>query len=329
MDDTMLKIAKQFDKNAASIEFFTECRNLIYKVGCQGYSFILRLINQENRSKGQIESELDFQNYLFCNGADVVQPLLTEFGESCLSLDMNNHRYWVSAFKYANGKNWYERTDSSEETLQRIGKALGKIHQLSKVYSPTKVVKRRLWNEQQELIKAETLFKNYNTELYNKFIDYIRKMDATEKSSSNFGLTHGDYLMSNYLIDDSNNITIIDFDECEYSWYVADLAICMRCYLTGDDPLKVSQKTTETEMIHYNLLLGYKSEKPIDEEMVFGLDRYIRIRDFIEISQLLELISQGKLLNNVENKLLDTCFDRVMNNKPFLDFDTIRVKQIL
>jgi Ser/Thr protein kinase RdoA (MazF antagonist) len=329
MNNILLRIAKQFDKNAASVEFFTECRNLIYKVNCLGYFIILRLVDQKHRNKEQIESELDFQKYLFYNGADVVNPLITEGNESCLSVEINNSNYWASAFEYANGNNWYDRTDSSKEIFQSIGKVLGKIHRLSKEYSLKKVVKRRLWNEQQELIKADKLFKNYSMELYNKFIEYIQYMDASEKSSSNFGLTHGDYLQSNYLIDDKNRVTVIDFDECEYSWFAADLAICMRCYLIGDDPMKLSQKAAEAEMIHYNLLLGYKSENSINEEMVFGLDKYFRIRDFIELSQLLELLSQGKTLCDVENKLLDTCLDRILNNKPFLIFDTRKTECLL
>ena len=324
----LLKVAKQFDKNSRSIEFLTECRNIIYKVHCLDRFIVLRLVDQKRRCKKQIESELDFQIYLSSNGANVVRPLFTVSGESCIPLEMNNCNYWISAFEYAEGKNWYDRTDGSEKVLQIIGQELGKIHRLSKEYRPQNVIKRRLWCEQQELIKASELFKNYDIALYEAFIEFIQKMDSLGKSKDTFGLTHGDYLMSNYLID-NNRLTIIDFDECEYSWYVMDLAICIRCYLIGDDPKSISQKIEEAEMIHYNLLLGYKSENIVTEEMVFGLNRFIKIRDFIELSQLLERLSQGKSLCRVENELLNTGLDRIINNKPFLNFNTRRVKGLL
>lgn len=324
----LLKVAKQFDKNSRSIEFLTECRNIIYKVHCLDRFIVLRFVDQKRRCKKQIASELDFQNYLFSNGAKVARPLFTISGESCVPLEMNNCNYWISAFEYVEGKNWYDRMDDSEKILQIIGQELGKIHRLAKEYHPQNVVKRRLWCEQQELVKASELFKNYDIALYETFTEYIQKMDSSGKSNDTFGLTHGDYLMSNYLID-NNGVTVIDFDECEYSWYAMDLAICIRCYLIGDNPHSISQKIEEAERIHYNLLLGYQSENTVTDEMVFGLDRFIKIRDFIELSQLLERLSQGKSLCNVENELLNTGLNRIINDKPFLNFDVRRVKGLL
>jgi Ser/Thr protein kinase RdoA (MazF antagonist) len=70
-----LETAKQFDKNAVSVEFLTKCRNTIYKVHCADYMFVLRLSRQQHRNAEQIKSELDFQKYLYNNGAAVAKPL--------------------------------------------------------------------------------------------------------------------------------------------------------------------------------------------------------------------------------------------------------------
>lgn len=327
MENILMKIAKGFDKHALSVEFLTQYRNTIYKVYCLDYIFILRLTNENYRSIEQIESELDFQRYLFRNGANVSQPLKTESGESCVIVEMNNQKYLVSAFEYSHGKNWYERDDNSEETYIHIGKALGKIHKLSKEYIPVNVVKRRLWSEQQELIKADVLFRNYSSELHNIFTEYMRQMDKEIRNENNFGLTHGDYLCSNYLIDGNNHFTVIDFDECEYSWFAADLAICMRCYLFNTEkPFELPEKAKEAERMHYNLLLGYKSENNISKEMVFELDKYFKIRDFIELSQLL---GHQESFNDIEKVLFDMNLDRILNNKPFLQFNTEKAEKLL
>lgn len=324
----MLKIAKQFAKDIISVEFLTECRNSIYKVNCKKYSFVIRLINQKRKSKEQIESELHFQNYLFDNGADVVRPLPSYLGDYCIDSQIDDQRYWVSAFEYAEGKDWSERDDNNEKTFQLIGKALGKIHRLSKEYDAKDRVKRRLWSEQQELINAPILYKNYNPALYEAFVRHMEVMDNLEKNVHTFGLTHGDYLMSNYLIDD-DNIKVIDFDECEYSWYAMDLAICMRCYLIGDAPEKVSNKVSVAEMMHYHLLSGYSTENTVNEQMVYAINSLIKVRDFIELSQLLELLDQGKTLGHTENKLLQTDLDRVINDNLFLNFNKQRVEKLL
>ena len=327
MENALLKIAKQFDKNAVSVEILAECRNLIYKVNCADNLFVLRLSGEWHRNAQQIESELDFLDYLFCNGADVAKPLKTESGESYVEFEIDNSHYIVSAFEYVAGKNWDERNDHSEEVYQKIGKSLGKIHRLSKGYKPANAAKRRLWSEQQELQKADVLFKNYDVALYDKFMEFMRQMKGEEeKNGTEFGLTHGDYLGSNYLIDAANNIKVIDFDECEYSWFAVDLAICMRCYLFWTEhPEELPNKTKEAEIMHYNLLLGYSSENKVGKEMVFELEKYIKIRDYIELSQILD----QKELNDLEQTLFKMNLDRVLNDTPFLEFSTARAEKLL
>lgn len=290
----LIDIAKKYTQDVISVEFLARCRNLIYKANCRKYAFVLRLINKTNKDKGQIESELTFQNYLFQNGADVVRPLPSCFGEYCLSY----HEYWVSAFEYAAGKDWDERNDHNERTFQLIGKALGKIHRLSKEYDPN---------------------------LYDVFVKHMEVMDRFEKSPQTFGLTHGDYLMSNYLIAD-NKIKVIDFDECEYSWYAMDLAICMRCYLIGSSPESVSDKISEAEMMHYNILKGYSTENIINEQMIYELNALIRVRDFIELSQILERLTKHEEICDMENKLLYADLERTIKGKPFMEFRTKKVE---
>lgn len=329
MNNVLLETAKQFDKNAVSVELLTKCRNAIYKVHCADYMFVLRLSSEQHRNAEQIRSELDFQKYLFNNGAAVAKPLQTESGEICLPFEMDNSCFIGSAFEYVEGKSWEERKDNSEETFILIGKTLGKIHKLSKEYKPVNVVKRRSWSEQQELLKAD-IFKKHSAELYDKFVEFMRQMDKKEKNEDTFGLTHGDYLVSNYLIDDNKNLTVIDFDECEYSWFAADLAICIRAYLFWtENPAALSHKADEAEMMHYNLLLGYGSENKITKDMVYDLEKYIKIRDYIELAN--QLSFESNIFNDypIEKTLFEMNFDRIVNDKPFLEFSTTRAEKLL
>jgi len=329
MGNILLETAKQFCKNAVSTELLAKCRNTIYKVGCEDYSFVLRLSSEHHRNADQIKSELDFQKYLFDNGAAVAEPLQTESGEMCFPLEMDNSRFICSAFAYVKGKSWDERKDESEQIFVKIGAALGKIHRLSKEYYPVNAVKRRLWSEQQELLKFD-IFKKHSIELYNKYLDFMLQMDKEEKTADTFGLTHGDYLVSNYLIDDADNITVIDFDECEYSWFAADLAICIRAYLFWtENPAALPQKAAEAEMMHYNLLRGYGSENTITADMVYDLEKYIKIRDYIELASQLSFEPETFNEYPIEKTLYEMNLDRLVNDKPFLEYSKARIEKLL
>ena len=321
------KIAKGFDKNVRSVEYLARCRNRIYKAKCGSYSIVLRLTSLSCRTKEEIMEELSFQNYLFENGAPVSQPIQYENGQWYTEVLIDEEQYYVSAFRFVEGKNWDERDDLKPEILFNIGKALGKIHALSEIYGEQRKI-RRMWYEQQELKNAPALFGKYNPALLEAFEKFMDQMKSSKSDRDSFGLTHGDFLMSNYLVN-GDQVTVIDFDECEYSWYVMDLAICMRCYLLGEDPENLSKKSGLAEMIYYNLLQGYRSEHIITPEMVYGLNQYIAVRDYIELSQLLQAIDEGIELNDIENILLDGALDRVMNHKPFIDFDLVRIEKML
>ena len=325
MDSTILETARKFNEVVLSVEHITTCRNIIYKAVCNDNRFVIRLTDQQVRTKEQIECELQFQEYLFENGADVTKPLITTDNKRIIECVIGTKRYYASAFTFAEGLNWWERVDESPEILCQIGKALGKVHKLSKNYKAV-TYKRRKWYEQQELTEAPELFEEYSKELYASFMNSVNQMKALEDDQNRYGLTHGDYLMSNYLID-NEKVTIIDFDESEYSWFAMDLAICIRCYLVGDEPEKVNEKVELAERIHYNLLLGYQSENIITSDMIYDLNKYIRIRDYIEIAQLLRIIKQGGTLCDVEKKLLKIDLDRVIHNKPFIEFNLSRISK--
>lgn len=325
MDSAILEIAKKFSEGVLSVEYITACRNVIYKAVCKDDRFVIRLTDQRVRTKEQIECELLFQDYLYENGANVTKPLKTIDNEWVIKCVNGTKLYYASAFTFAEGLNWDERADESPEILYQIGKALGKVHKLSKNYKPANY-KRRKWFEQQDLAEAPELFKEYSRELYASYISYIDQMKALEKDQDRYGLTHGDYLMSNYMID-NGKVMIIDFDESEYSWFAMDLAICIRCYLVGDEPEKVSEKVERAERIHYNLLSGYQSENAITSDMIYDLNKYICVRDYIEIAQLLRIMKQGGMLCDIENRLLRTDLERVLHNRPFIEFDLGRLSK--
>jgi Ser/Thr protein kinase RdoA (MazF antagonist) len=197
----LLRIAEQYDSNALNLEFLRKSHNYTYKVICPDSSFILRLSSEQHRSKNQILSELDFQYYLHKNGASVVSPLITNENECIIPVLVDGHMFYATAFSWAEGLNWDNRSlDLTLDGLFNIGKELGKIHRLSMNYKPENVEKRRLWNENQHLVKAYEIFKAYDIKLYGAFIEYMDDMRALSKDESLFGLTHGDYLLSNYMI---------------------------------------------------------------------------------------------------------------------------------
>ena len=50
-------------------------------------------------------------------------------------------------------------------------------------------------------------------------------LDSLPKDDDCYGLIHADIHQGNFFVDENDNITIFDFDDCHYHWFAYDLAV--------------------------------------------------------------------------------------------------------
>lgn len=285
-------------------------------------NFILRIASSLHRSKEETLSEIDFLLYLKEKGISLSSPIMGLDGEYVYEISNGNERYIISAFEIAKGNDFRTRGDDNNTRLIEVGCMLGKLHKYSKLYKPHKIGLRRQWNESQHLLKAGNLFKTNYPELKVKFDKFIFEMNNQPKDNDSYGLIHGDFLFSNYFFDD-NNITIIDFDECEYSWFVYDIAVCMYYYLLGGNPSELETKIEEAESILFNLLTGYIEENSIDIRWIKSIDLFFRMREFVLLSTMSEIPYNS--LIGWQKSFFDGAYERQMTDKPFIQADYVKV----
>jgi Ser/Thr protein kinase RdoA (MazF antagonist) len=257
-------------------------RNLVYICVREGKSeYVLRLSILGDRKKEEYLAEAEFVHYLAEAGApvsDVIPSLnqnlvesFTEDGKEC----------FVMLFSYAKGilisDNGYRYREGAplDEYFYNTGKTLGAIHRLSKVYKP---VNKRTeyfdkYNQEyiEELIPDE--FKDLKIAIGERLEDF-HKLPVNE---SVYGLVHFDFSDGNYHIDmNTGDITVFDFDNCMYCWYMFDLAN-LWIHGTGwfqnePDP----EKRMEGMKGYFDTVLdGYRSETDISDDDLSQLQLFI------------------------------------------------------
>ena len=205
-------------------------RNRIVIVSRNGdKQYVLRFSILGDRTEEDYLAETAFVRFLAENGAPVADVVPSVRGRLVERVEADGKAVYVSLFAYARGMlladNGYRYREGAplSEYFHNTGKALGAIHRLSKGYVP---VRRR-----------PDYFDKYNRTYLDRLIpeEYgglktaiARRLDefrALPKDKSRYGLVHFDYSDGNFHIDmDTGAVTVFDFDNCMYCWYMFDLA---------------------------------------------------------------------------------------------------------
>lgn len=257
-------------------------RNVVFVCNQNGENkYILRVSMLGDKKEQDYLAETDFVHYLAQNKApvaDVIPSVNNKFVE-CFECDGNE--IFISLFEYAKGMlisdNGYRYREGAPltEYFYNTGKTLGKIHKLSKNFSPT--------------YQRENYFDKYNMEYINSLIPetyaplkaaIFERFDLFHTLPVHkdcFGLVHFDFSDGNYHIDMENgDITVFDFDNCMNCWYMFDLAN-LWTHGVGWFQFEPDAKKRMAGMEQYfaTILEGYKSETEISDEFLDQLQLFI------------------------------------------------------
>jgi Ser/Thr protein kinase RdoA (MazF antagonist) len=100
------------------------------------------------------------------------------------------------------------------------------MHKLSKNYSPinNKIIRHDFVNNMGNLLIPKYLPKNKEI-IKKKFNILINESNPLSKDKDSYGLIHADFGDGNFVINyDNGNITVFDFDDSAYCWFMYDIA---------------------------------------------------------------------------------------------------------
>ncbi len=279
-------------------------------------SYILRIGHSLRRPANLIRGEVDWINYLHQGGAGVSRAILAENGELVVPVEDGSGDYFLAtAFEKAAGG------PPNKEVLgpgfyKDYGRLLGRMHALTKKYTPKDPVwKRPDWDEPIMLEVLEWLPESESL-VEGKYIDLKNYLDRLPKSNDSYGLIHFDAHMGNMFVDQHGVITLFDFDDCNYSWFVNDIAIVLFYIALG----KEDQAAFTKEFITY-FLHGYREENQLDESWLQEIPAFLKLREI----DLYAVIHRSFDVENIDHPwvamYMENRKQRIEDEVPFIDFD--------
>lgn len=287
-------------------------QNFIYEGEINNKKLIFRISHSSHRNKVELEEELGFINLLDINKVPVSKPVKLYSLEYVEEIKSEKEAYFLCVFEKAKGVTWREK-NHTDMNFFNDGRALGKLHKTSK--NTEKQFKRQPWSENQYLQIAEKVIPDKN--ILKSMNELIYKLNNLPKTRDSYGLIHGDYLFSN-LIYDNDEITIIDFDECEYSWFVYDIAVYLFYYILGGDPKDIDIEANKK--LFKKFMSGYIQENEINMYWIEKLPDFLRLREFVLLSSIYRSFNLDSL-GKWQKDYIEVTENRIKNNIPFVNID--------
>jgi len=259
-------------------------RNVIYsceKAGAQAK--IIRIAFLNDRSREDYLGEVEYIRYLCEYGGSVANVISSQKGNLLEEIAHHHHTFFVCLFEKARGKmlveNNYQYRDGVPltEYFYNCGKVLGKLHQLSKAYTP--VHRRYRFSDKYNAGYIDELIPDSLPLLKEKLVELLKTLEGLDQSRESFGMIHFDYNDGNFTIDfDTGQITVFDFDNSCFGWYLFDLADLWTHgvgWIQFEPDAGKRQKFMEE---YFNAVLeGYRSETRIENSMLEKLPLLITV----------------------------------------------------
>ncbi|TDF90539.1 phosphotransferase enzyme family protein [Paenibacillus piri] len=258
-------------------------QSFVFRGHYENKETIIKVTHNSHRQRALIESEIDFIKYLAESGVSVADSLRFPNGNYTEIIDLDESYFTVSLFEFSNGLR-AKIAEEKSEFYQCLGEIVGRVHTLSKKYKPIQI-KRPEWNENNSLRQFKQFVPDSLHKVHERFDSIILSIEELRKSNDSYGLIHGDIYPGNYL-NENGKVRLIDFDRCEYSWFVSDIA--MPLFYETPIPWVVDGEKRKNIALRFfnNFMEGYHKTNSIDSNWLKSIPLFIDLRQVVVISTI-------------------------------------------
>ncbi|WP_042150268.1 phosphotransferase enzyme family protein [Paucisalibacillus sp. EB02] len=319
--DTLSKGAERFDADVSELQLLGGFSNNVFECNRNDESFILKFYPSSLYRKDTIIAELDWIRFLYSSGVHVTPPLYSKSGNYLETIMSDGEKEcYILAFEKAKGSfiNLKDTETWNKDFYYTWGKTLGKIHSLSKIYSPLdETVKRQDWN-------MGPLFKEnlngVNKDVVQKWEEFISKLSKLPKDRNGYGMIHNDLHQGNFYVH-HHEIILFDFGDCEYNWFIYDIAIVLYHAVQSIDEHDSKARKKFAHLFMKAFLKGYLTEINLDaywlSKLQFFLD-YRRIFSYMYFATFLTKEQENN--RSVIDKLSDMK-KKIESDIPYLEIN--------
>jgi amicoumacin kinase len=263
--------ARRYGLDPAALAELTAFENFVYEAeNDDGDSVILRLSHSSRRTVDYTLGEVEFVRYLVAAKIPVAGTILSESGSFVERIadtrDPEGGYFVATAFERAPGIVFDDAPPLKEvywkpPLFRDLGRLFAQLHNRAQTYKLSNPkFKRQEWFEydvvdinrfappDEQLVRTRTF----------EIIERLKQLPRDE----HYGLIHADLHMHNFCFAEGK-VTAFDFDNCEYAWFVKDIAVLL-FYIARGEPR--GQREEAVAAFLGPFLEGYRALRPCTRE---------------------------------------------------------------
>lgn len=303
--------------DADKISLLDGFESYMYEFEQDGGSYILRIGHSIRRTEDLIHAEVDWINYLAANGTTVARAVASRKGQLVESIDDGEGGWFLAtAFTRAPGRPPV-RDDWTPVMFETYGRLIGRMHALSKDYEPGNPAWMRPHMDEPIMLDSEQWLPPSEVRVLERLRRIRKQMAGLRRDDRDaYGLIHQDAHGGNFFIADDGTITLFDFDDCVYGWFVYDIAMVIFYAAMGREDMGAF---TQHFLTHF--FRGYRMENRLDPVWLREIPLFLSLREVDLYAVIHRSFDVATLDDPWCVRFMSGRRPRIENAVPFVDFD--------
>jgi Ser/Thr protein kinase RdoA (MazF antagonist) len=233
-DEIRDEAAFRYGLRPSEVAPLTAFENFVYEgINEDAVELILRVSHSTRRTLDYTRGEIEFVRFLAAAGLPVSKPVLAESGQFVeLIEDREPGQYFVAtAFERAPGHVFDDAPPLKQRywnaTLFReLGRIFARLHDRARSYKPSNPrLKRQEWHEY-DVVDVARFAPQEEHLVRERTAAILQRLNRLPRAADDYGLIHADLHPHNFCFDEGR-VTVFDFDNSEYAWFVKDIAVIL------------------------------------------------------------------------------------------------------
>lgn len=317
-DQILAQAAKQYGVDPDQVEMLGGFESFVFEFAWNQKAHILRLSHSSRRTADMISGEVEWINYLADGGVPVARAVPSQNGNLVERVPSAEGYFSAVAFEKAAG-DFTPRAAWQAPLFQKLGRILGRMHALTKEYQPSRPeIRRPEWEEETCGFAGRHLPPSEQVAVA-RFDELVARVATLPRDREAYGLVHTDVHRGNFYLQGQDEVTLFDFDDCQYSWFVDDIAMALFYAVPHDCVGEENLGLARAFFSH--LMRGYRQENWLAPHWFSQIPAFLKLR---EIAVYAAIHAGFDDLNNLEPWCASFMQDRkekIAQELPFIDLD--------